>query len=369
MKILHLSHEKLPDWRVEKAALTGCKYGHTVYFAGLDSPNYSSNVFKKIIKLDWNSKARFGIPYYYHLVKKQVKRVLDEIRPDVIHAHNIFAGKMASDFDYPVVYDDHEYWSDHIRLLLNNNTSKNLNLKNLKLQLRNIIIVKKWTQWEKELLNNYHVITVSNQIITEFKKCTSNKNIYYVPNYPTKTEVEHIDSPIFHDRISSLYSGSDGNHIEKQPHRNIDGLIDLFNFNQVGTLSVLGWAANSSQNVNFKGYLNRIEMYKEMTNHSIGLLPWKQHPSHSYVNPNKVYEYAHAGLLVICTSDFLEIQNNLQGNFILFNNYDDLVSTLKECMINVDEINKKRQHIFDFAKENLFWEKNENYIINAYSNS
>ena len=32
MKILHLSDRGLPDWRIEKAAITGLKAGHEVLF-------------------------------------------------------------------------------------------------------------------------------------------------------------------------------------------------------------------------------------------------------------------------------------------------------------------------------------------------
>jgi hypothetical protein len=32
----------------------------------------------------------------------------------------------------------------------------------------------------------------------------------------------------------------------------------------------------------------------------------------------------------------------------------------------MDELHKKRLQIFDYARDNLIWEKNENYIIEAY---
>ncbi len=34
MRILHLSDDGLPDWRVEKSALTAKKNGHEVFFGG-----------------------------------------------------------------------------------------------------------------------------------------------------------------------------------------------------------------------------------------------------------------------------------------------------------------------------------------------
>ena len=41
-----------------------------------------------------------------------MKKVIDQVRPDIIHAHNVFSAKMAKEIDkYPIVYDNHEYWS------------------------------------------------------------------------------------------------------------------------------------------------------------------------------------------------------------------------------------------------------------------
>ncbi|HET7642982.1 MAG TPA: glycosyltransferase [Nitrososphaeraceae archaeon] len=370
MKVLHISHEKLPDWRVEKSAITGSKFGYSVYFAGEDSLNYKSDIFKKIVSINWSSKARFGIPYYYHMLKKQVKYILDEIRPDIIHAHNLFAAKISSEFDYPLVYDDHEYWSDHVRLLFKRKRFIEIKkIRDFEIYLRNNFIIPQWIKWEDKLITNYQTVTVSNQIIKELRKYGVTKSIYFVPNYPTEAEINDLITPYFHESFSSIYSGSDGYFIEKQPHRNMEGFIELFNFNKIGNLTILGWTGESTEKVCFKGRLERGNMYKEMTNHSVGILPWKQHQSHRYVNPNKVYEYAHAGLMVICTSDFLEIQDNLDGHVITFDSYEELTEILKDLSTNLQELYKRRIALFKYAREKLLWENYERNIITAYSKS
>ena len=55
MKVLHVSQRGLPDWRVEKSAITGISNGYKVFFAGLSSPESINNskVFEKIYKLNW----------------------------------------------------------------------------------------------------------------------------------------------------------------------------------------------------------------------------------------------------------------------------------------------------------------------------
>ena len=94
MKILHLSDRGLPDWRIEKAATTALKAGHEVLFGGgKEVIGYDRKIFFKTYKINWGARARRGIPFYWHNVKKQVERILREARPDIVHAHDIFAAK------------------------------------------------------------------------------------------------------------------------------------------------------------------------------------------------------------------------------------------------------------------------------------
>ena len=115
MKILHLSDRGLPDWRIEKAATTALKAGHEVLFGGgKEAISYDRRIFLKTYKVSWSARARRGIPFYWHNVKKQVERTLRDARPDIVHAHDIFAAKMVSEFGVPFVYDNHEYWSEYL---------------------------------------------------------------------------------------------------------------------------------------------------------------------------------------------------------------------------------------------------------------
>jgi hypothetical protein len=77
------------------------------------------------------------------------------------------------------------------------------------------------------------------------------------------------------------------------------------------------------------------------------------------VSPNKAYEYAHAGLYVMCTSSFETVLRTLKDNCISFEDYSDLVSQLEYFRDNLDEFYKKRLKIFEFAKNNLIWERHD----------
>jgi len=407
MRILHLSHEGLPDWRVEKSALTALKKGHDVLFAGGKSMNYyyhnnpeSNNIFKQIFRIQWTAKARYGIPYYWYLVKKQLRSILQQAKPDVVHAHNLFSAKLISEFGEHYVYDDHEFWSKQSLLLIEMERQEKLkgyhnrflsdygtrpswdNILRPAMYMAvktrrkaiNRYIINLWKKWEKEVVTACPVtITVSRSIAEELQETiVGNKNKYrnvvVVPNYPTIKEALHIARPCHFSTLSSIYAGTDGHNIAKYPNRNIDGLYDLFDsYSSVGTLTVIGWKENSHySSVKFAGFLSRNEMYDEMSSHSIGLLPWKRHWSHYFVNPNKVYEYAHAGLFVLCTSSFETVKETLKENCQIFDTYQELASQLQYYKENTDELYKKRLNIFEFARHYLVWDNFEHEILNAY---
>jgi glycosyltransferase involved in cell wall biosynthesis len=383
MRILHVSHESLPDWRIEKSAITASNLGNDVFFAGKLSNDYSRKSFAKIYKINWNAKARLGLPYYSDSIKKQLDQVLKETKPDVIHAHNIFSAKMVSEFGIPFVYDDHEYWSRLSQLLREIARAKDLHgestrhkgyskmmlskATNIRRSLINSYAIKLWTKWEQEIVSSQPTITVSEQIATDLRTNYNAKDVFVVPNFPMFSEVRDFEKPRYHDSLSSVYAGVEAKGEITPAHRNIDGFISSFLAQDIGDLVVIGWNAKSpSIKVRYMGFLPRQEMYREMFNHSIGLVPFKRHWSHVYISPNKAYEYAHAGLVVLSTSGFEPINTILGEHCITFEDYEEMASKLKYFKENLDELYKRRLRVFEFARENLIWEKNESNIIEAY---
>ncbi|MDN5868337.1 MAG: hypothetical protein L0H55_13200, partial [Candidatus Nitrosocosmicus sp.] len=341
LKILHLSNEGLPDWRVEKYAITALNLGHELIFAGLKPVNYDRDTFSKLYEVNWTSKARYGIPNYWHAVKKQINNILQETRPDLVHAHNIFSARMMIEFDLPFVYDDHEYWSKQSQFLLemeklNKNKKTPLNrlpvdlLRQTKTRIVNYHVIRLWSRWEREVVSSVPTITVSDEIANGLKLVGDNEKVFVVPNYPMRNEIDGFEKPKFLDKLSSVYAGSDGHNKKKYPNRNIEGLFDIFDQHNIGKLMIIGWAGKSNEKIRYSGYLDRQDMFSEMSNHSLGLLPWRNHWSHGYTSPNKAYEYAHAGLLVMCTDSFSTIRATLKENCVTFENYDDMVSKTME---------------------------------------
>ena len=383
MRILHISHESLPDWRIEKSAITSAKLSNEVFFAGRVSNSYTRRTFSKVYKISWGAKARFGLPFYWQAVKKQLEAVLKETRPDVVHAHNIFSAKMVSEFGIPFVYDDHEFWSRLSMLLremglkkesIKDESYKSPSMRNVGNQLiriRRIVInnyaIKLWTKWEREIVSSHPTITVSDQIAEQLRTNYHAKNVFVVPNFPMYSEVKDFEKPHFIDSLSSVYAGVEARGDITPAHRKMDGFISTFLENDIGNLTIIGWNDKStSDRVRYTGFLSRQDMFREMFNHSIGLIPFKRHWSHIYISPNKAYEYAHAGLVVLISSGFEPVKQILKEHCITFDDYEDMAKKLIYFKENLDELYNRRLKIFDYSRENLIWEKNETFIAEAY---
>lgn len=376
MRILHLSDDGLPDWRVEKSALTAKKAGHEVYFGGRLDNNAKSTIFSEIHGINWTAGAMVGIPYYYHRVKRQIEKLVKQLRPDIIHSHNIGSAKISHDLGLPAVFDDHEYFGMLSRVNAENIKLQNTpNLKsgfdrirqNMKASFISQKSISNWTNWEKELVLSLPTITVSEQIANELREVADGKTkeIIVVPNFPLEGEIS-FKEPQDHGHLSSVYAGGDSKH-KQVTNRNISGLTNLFADNDIGNLTIIGWEhAESSEKYKATGFLPRDKMFSEMIQNSIGLIPWKKHWSHPFLNPNKAYEYAHAGLFVMLTADLRSVVSTLEDNCLTFEDYEDLASKLEYFRSNTDELYERRLKILNYARKCLFWEKHEQKIMDAY---
>ncbi|HSN96082.1 MAG TPA: hypothetical protein VLR10_02695, partial [Nitrososphaeraceae archaeon] len=227
--------------------------------------------------------------------------------------------------------------------------------------------IKLWTNWEKEIVLSHPTITVSEQIAEQLRTIYHGKKVFVVPNFPMYSEVKDFEKPHFIDSLSSVYAGVEARGDITPAHRKIDGFISTFLEKDIGNLVIIGWNDKSTSNkVKYSGFLSRQDMFREMFNHSIGLIPWKRHWTHDFLSPNKAYEYAHAGLAVLTSSGFEPVKQILKEHCITFDDYEGMATKLMYFKENLDELYKRRLQIFNYARENLIWEKNEKFISEAY---
>jgi Glycosyltransferase Family 4 len=377
MRILHLSDDGLPDWRVEKTAMTAKKNGHEVFFGGRLNSNSHSTAFSEIYPIKWSAAAMVGVPYFYHRVKKQIERLVKFVRPDIVHSHNIGSAKVSHELGLPFVFDNHEYFGmlslvNAENIKLHDSTGRHSGISRTIYRIKIDFITRRsisnWTKWEKELVSSVPTITVSEQIAHDLRKARggSTKDIFVVPNFPLEVETTEFREPPLHEKLSCVYAGGDSK-FKQVTNRDITGLPNLFMSRNIGNLTIIGWEPESSEKFKATGFLPREKMFNEMTQNSIGLIPWKKHWSHLFLNPNKAYEYAHAGLFVLVTSDLTPVIHTLGDNCLTFEDYDDLALKLEHFKSNMDELYRKRLNIYNYARRNLIWEKYERNIISAYN--
>lgn len=352
-------------------------------FAGKSGNNINATKFDAIYEVEWNSKARLGVPYYWEKVKKQLKKILFQERPDIVHSHNLYSSKLISELDVPFVFDDHEYWpmwskilmemdyqpfQESIRTRSTLETFKHRAKKRIFRMRRRLIdryAIRVWTGWEKELVSMAPVIVVSETIASDYQRHSSVKT-FFVPNYPNSSEVRSVSPPTYQPRVDCIYSGGDGNTKVMYPQRQMDGLFELFERNTRYPLTIAGWSDATFPTLRFVGFLPRPAMFAEMSGHTVGLIPWKKHWAHYFTNPNRAYEYAHSGLAVVCTSSIHPVVESLHDCCVTFDDYPDLMGKLDFLQAHPEELFSLRKRTYDLARKKLTWENCESQIINAY---
>ncbi len=372
-KILHLTEGHLEDPRVLKAAMTGKNAGNRVYFCG-EKPSkvITKDLFEETIWIKFPKWGRiatsfipkidrfwpwFPYPKQAMDLKNQIKRAVEKIRPDIIHAHNIFVAHHAISLGIPMVLDDHELYSVNVLA-----RSKTFNYKG-KLQAK--IKNKMYKKWEEEIGEKFPIITTSKQKANHHRKYC--KNVFVVPNYPRRNfiKTEYFNEATKNNLVSA-YIGKDIGKING--NRNIQGFHEIFlSGKKIGKLVRIGVSDPNNEWVKSFGYVHFSKAFEIMQkNCHIGIVPWQPNWFHRYISPNKPYEYAHCGLWVATINDLTNVIDDFGENCDSFSNYDELVSILEYYNENPNELNAKRKKLQNYAQKNFIWEKNESQILDAY---
>lgn len=366
MRILHVSHNSLPDARVERAAYSARKRGWDLYFAGNDSNEKSTatGLFNEIIALPFSTSANLHLLRAWTTLKKQFLRVLSATKPDIVHAHNIVAARLAYESHVNFIYDDHEYWSKSSRLT--DYTALNP-LVRLEKRLAKAHASRLWSSWEREIISEAPVLTISDTVADDHRKL--GKDVFVVPNMPNALEIPKDQSLAKRPEVlSSVYVGKELSSITARRERDVSGLMDLFSSADRGKLAVIGDDNLEGKSyVDSIGFLDHMSMMKELTKYHVGLIPWKPFWIHKYSNPNKAYEYVNAGLLVLATFDLTNVLDTLGSYCMSILSYEDLAKQLGDLKGKLSELDGKRDAIIKFARANCVWEKYENRVFEAYS--
>ncbi|MFW9813512.1 MAG: hypothetical protein ACFFF9_13715 [Candidatus Thorarchaeota archaeon] len=341
MKILHTSHHGLPDHRVERAAYIAKKNGHTIEYLGLGETNAPTlDVFDSITMLRRLNNLQVALS---RSIRKEWIKEIERINPDIIHANDLVAARFSSMSDYPMVYDDHEYWS-----------KQRVSYRTWPLWRQFVILP--YTigipRWEKNILSKHVTITVSEGIAEEHRRIAP--RVFVLQNYCLREEVKDI--PRNANRSGIAYVGSDlttkgivtvgPNHpvakIHKPvPHRDMTGITDFIEFDAIHGLP-------------------RKELYQALSEYQFGLIPFKDNPFAKYSNSAKTFDYLNCGLQVLMTRSIYEAHGGLPYTYPI-DDYTD-IQTLVDQHKNVGPL-----EIMDYAHENLVWEAQQERLFEAYN--
>lgn len=325
MRILHASHIGLPYPRIEKSAQSMKKEGHELLFLGGHKSKYQNlDAFDKTFHVQIPNSLMLVLSSSF---KKAWIRKVDEIQPDIVHAHNIIAAAMMLGSEYPVIYDDHEYWSKEIF---------KFSRRPLIRRVASIPLARKIPKWEKDVLKEFPVITVSEPIAREHGEIADCVEV--IRNFPARNEISHID--LDRNRSGIVYVGNDFSLSRFLPHRDMSGLADVIEFDCIQGLP-------------------HKEMMQTLATYEVGLTPWRKHPFHQYCDPNKTYEYLHAGLQVVITSS---LTHSIEDSEYIheFREYSEIV----EIIQNLPSHDPHR--IAELAKRCYLWENQEPDLKRVY---
>ena len=325
MRILHISHGGLPDARIEKTALTMKKEGHQLVFLGGGTMKYNDlGAFEETYFLSVGNDLDVTIN---PAVKRRWLKRISELKPDVIHAHNVIVAHFLLGSEYPVIYDDHEYWSKQTYMYRERKLPRGLASYPLMIRIPG---------WETKLLRKYPVITVSENTAREHRRKASWVGVTH--NVPMLRQVEGLVE--VGPRRGNVYVGRDFDLPKFPPHRNMAGLRNYLQFDVISGLT-------------------HRKMLEKLMEYKVGLTPWKPHPLHPYSDANRNYEYLHSGLQVIVNEI---IKHNFQSDPFVsaFSSYDDISKVIDE----LEDIEAEK--IMKHARKNYLWENQEDTIKEAY---
>ena len=366
MKILHLSDVGLPDTRVERAALHALQKGWEVIFAGGRPVEYQLfNVFKKIHYRPWQPSEKTGFPRTLQNLRRWVKRLIREEEPDLIHAHDLFAGKVAHDVGHPFVYDDHEIWASRISYQGSQALKRD---RTLPRRLATWVALKTWRKWEPEIIRSSPVITVSQEIAALYSRIQPQS--FIVPNLPTQQEVEMIPPNQNNDDVFRIAMVSrDKWPLSERPDREA---LQLWLDNRFGaTLVFIGPKAIETDEVENHGFVSHEEMLRIFSTCDAALLgQWTDLPVYSF--QNRFPLFLHAGLkAIVPIKDVTEVNFCREHNVgWSWSSAEELKSIIQRLVRNyfadVTHWNTEKSKVREVAKHYLLWSHYANQLEKAY---
>jgi len=108
-----ITHTLLPDHRIDREAKSLAEKGYDMYIICTGLKREAPGVYAKIYTIPLSNKEKSLLPRQTKKAAKKYQKVIDEVQPDIIHAHDIMAANIircCSLQAMKFVYDTHEDW-------------------------------------------------------------------------------------------------------------------------------------------------------------------------------------------------------------------------------------------------------------------
>ncbi|UCG02606.1 MAG: glycosyltransferase [Candidatus Heimdallarchaeota archaeon] len=302
MRVLHIE-ENLVSTRAERFIQLDSKLGHNVGFLG----GFERPPTPKLDILDNLALYHVGLNRGFFLGRisndhyEKLGAAIDDFDPDIIHAHNIHFLNFVQIYlkknrvEIPIVYNDHEFWSERASLIYKDHLSS----LNLIKSLQTYYKFRLFKRWEKSYVPISAVLTVSKEIADAHSKKYTPKFVSYIPNMPTNAELNKARFDDREEERTAVYVGPDFSKREN-PFRDARGLLKMWRKKRPAKLILLGDPfAHTDESVKSLGRVPHMKIYEYSSNAHFGLLPYLPHYFHEYCSPNKIYIYIHSGALPI----------------------------------------------------------------------
>lgn len=366
-KIVHLTESNIPDTRVEKTAYLQRQTGkYELHYIGgpqIKPPYLGVNIdeiFHSVNFLSWSRSTKLGLPFAFSSIRKEVHKLLIQIKPDLIHAHNIFAARICIELGYEFVYDDHEFWT--YQALARNVVPKSFFAKR---RITDYIFDKMIKKWEPLAFTNAKLVigvstTQIDDIITMYNLENSRKKFICVSNYPSKIEVDQMNSLLKEksiDKIMTILVGKTGGHFFTQ---STDKIVQSFSSNNL-PLTLLGKYDKKKvpKNITFKGYVPHTEFLAIVSNHQVGLMQFTKNELpeyYQYVAPNRIFFYVHLGVIPVFKNQMVFMKDVFGDLAYYVEDEYEIATLITKLHLTVEDVNLKSSELIEFAQKNILYE-------------
>ncbi|MFX1318084.1 MAG: glycosyltransferase [Promethearchaeota archaeon] len=366
MKILHFSDVGLPDTRVERAALYSKMKGWDVVFAGGRPPqNQIFGVFEKVYYRHWGPYEKTGFFGTLHKIRDWLRWLIREEEPDLIHAHDLFAAKVALDVGHPFVYDDHEIWGSRITYQGSDVIKRN---RTITRRLATRFAFYNWRKWDAQLIQSSPIITVSKQFAQLYRR--KNQLVYVIPNVPTQQEVELIPpNENIDDEFRIAIVSRDQLPLNQRPDKKT---LELWLQNRFGaSLVFIGYPVIHTEEVINVGYVTHQKMLQVFSTCDAALLgKWTRRPVYSI--QNRFSLFLHAGLKsIVPTTKPTEVEfckeHDVGWSWASIGELKTRIQQLtRNYFADVDSWNKEKLRVRKVAQRFLLWSHYGGQLEQAY---